>query len=123
MIRSLAFACCASSAWAGGDLPSGLTAAAHDVLVETQPTGEAWLVLRYVAPAIAGGAVDYGAVVPDLDHLCATDGLSQVSEAEAEIAQVMIVLMDRPVDRGAPDVQATQYIGAYVPSGEGCLWQ
>jgi hypothetical protein len=105
-------------------LPSGQQVAPLDRSVETQDDGERWLILRYLAPRIAreGGDLDYPAVVEDLDLLCETDGLAAARD-EGQIAQVVIVLMDRPVTRGTPDPDATQFIGAYVPADGGCLWQ
>jgi hypothetical protein len=105
---------------AAPDLPSGLAAEPYDRAVEVQPGGERWLVLRYLAPDLA--AAGYEAVVPDLDYLCETEGLAAAGE-EGGIAQVVVVLMDRPVQRGIPDPGATQYIGAYFV-GEGvCEWE
>lgn len=114
-LRGLAAALLAAApARAEPALPSGLAVTPHDMLLERQPGGEAWLVLRFLAPAIAGGAIGYADLAADLDELCATEGLAAVEAAGQQIAQVVIVLMDRPVPRGEPDPTATQYIGAYV---------
>lgn len=103
-------------------LPSGLEVTPHDILIEQQPGGERWLVLRYLAPGIAGGALPYAAVAADLDYLCAEEGLARAAAEGGGFAQVVIVLMDRPVPRGSADPEATQFIGAYVPQAGECLW-
>ena len=123
VIRAAALLLAAAPAWAETALPSGLAVTAHDVLVERQPGGESWLVLRYLAPAIAGGAIGYADVAADLDALCAGEGLAGAETSEQEIAQIVIVLMDRPVPRGEPDPEATQYIGAYLIEDGECRWE
>lgn len=125
MIRAaLAIACLAAApAAAQTALPSGLAATAADAGVEVQPDGESWLVLRYLAPAIAGGAVAYEEVIADLDQLCATEGLTAVQTAQTPIVQVVVVLMDRPVPRGETVPEATQYIGAYRVENGQCEWE
>lgn len=104
------------------ELPSGLSASAHDVLIEVQPSGESWMVIRYLAPELENEALGYEDVVDDLEYLCQTEGLEAASSADSEITQIVVVLMDRPVERGVASPDATQYIGAYLPTNEGCLW-
>lgn len=107
-------------------LPSGQTIIPLDTLIEQQIDGQSWLVLRYLAPRIARGTgdLDYEAVVEDLDLLCQTAGLAAASElgSDVQLDQIVIVLLDRPVERGVPDPDATQFIGAYVPVGDTCSW-
>jgi hypothetical protein len=100
-------------------LPSGLAVAALDQGVEIQPGGARWLVLRYVAPSLAADAVGYPEILPDLDHLCATEGIT-IAEREGDIEEIVIVLLDRPVPRGTPDPEATQYIGGYMLADGQC---
>jgi hypothetical protein len=123
VIRAAALLLAAVPAWAEPLLPSGLAVTAHDMQVERQPDGENWLVLRYLAPAIAGGAIGYADVTADLDQLCATEGLASAAAAGQEVAQIVIVLMDRAVPRGQPAPDATQYIGAYVLRDGECVWE
>lgn len=93
-----------------------------DSAVEVQPDGERWLVLRYLAPEIGAGAVAYEDALGDLDRLCESDGLDGAA-AESAIAQIVIVLMDRPVPRGTPDPEATQFIAAYRIEEGACAWE
>ncbi len=122
MMRWLIPCLLAAPAFGQTDLPSGLEVTPLDVLTEDQPGGETWLVLRYIAPAIADGAIAYEDVVDDLDTLCVTDGLPDVEASAAGIDQITVVLLDRPVERGVPDEEATQYIGAYLPGDGECIW-
>jgi hypothetical protein len=103
--------------------PALVTGAPFDELVEKQPGGESWLVLRYLTPEIAGGAIGYEALVPELDRLCATAGLARAAALDAPPGQIVIVLMDRVVERGVPAPEATQYIGSYLPVEGECQWE
>jgi hypothetical protein len=115
----------AMAAWpaaAGPELPSGLAVEPFDAAHEVTPDGTSQVVLRYLAPAIAGGAVPYEAVMADLDALCAAEGIAAAAAAGVPIDEIVIVLMDRPVPRGQPDPEATQYIAAYAPVDGVCEW-
>jgi hypothetical protein len=46
-----------------------------------------------------------------------------LSRTEANVAQIVIVLMDQPVERGIPNPDVTQFISAYLPTDAGCIWQ
>ena len=90
-----------------------------DRMVELQPDGLRWLVLRYLVPDLKARGFD--AAAPDLDRLCLEQG---VPGAAAEgVGHVLVVLMDRPVPRGQPDPEATQFIGAFAIEGGECLWE
>ena len=101
---------------------AALDPAPHDRLLETLPSGDSALVLRYIDPAIAG--LRYDDVADTLDALCARDGLPAWAAADPRPGEIVIVLMDRPVPRGQPDPEATQSISAYLPEDEGarCAW-
>jgi hypothetical protein len=118
----LALSLAALPASAQTPLPSGLQATPFDILVEDQPSGESWLVVRYLAPTLADGTITYEDVVDDLGVLCESDGLVAAAQSEREIAQIVVILMDRPVVRGAPAPEAIQYIGAYLPIQGECAW-
>lgn len=121
----LALGMFAPAAMAGpGPLPSGQEVSFFDQVAETQNDGETWLILRYLAPRIAreGGDLSYADVSEDLDLLCDIDGIKTAKELGG-IDQIVITLMDRPMERGASDPDATMFIGAYLPGEEGCIWQ
>ncbi|MDV7145266.1 DUF6497 family protein [Tropicimonas sp. TH_r6] len=104
--------------------PSGLEVEFLDRVVEEQMGGQVWLTLRYVSPRIGfdEGELGYDAVAADIDHLCDHEGLRAAAEAGG-VDQVMIALMDRAVERGVHDPEATMFIGAYLPTDGGCVWQ
>ncbi len=95
-----------------------------DRIVEQQSDGQTWLTLRFVAPEIGQGAghVGYEQVSTELDRLCDIEGLPAAKEV-GDVDQVLITLMDRIVERGVMDPDATIFIGAYLPTDGGCVWQ
>ncbi len=105
-------------------VPSGIEVSFHDAHVEEQTDGETWLTLRLVSPQIGrdDGKVGYEDVADDLDSLCDSHGLPAAAAA-GTVDQVLITLMDRIVERGVTDPDATMFIGAYLPAEGGCVWQ
>lgn len=128
MMRSImALASLTGTAWAeplAVAMPSGLVVEYLDEIVEEQLNGETWLTLRYVAPLIGmeEGKMGYDQVSGDIDHLCESEGLSAAARAGG-VDQVVIALLDRVVERGTYDPEATMFVGAYLPSEGGCIWQ
>lgn len=109
-------------------LPSAQEIVPYDMVLEGQPDGQVWLVLRYLAPRIAreGGDLDYAAVAPDLDALCEGPGREAAALAAGQgesVDQVVVVLMDRAVVRGEADPAATTFMSAYRLGPGGCVWQ
>ncbi len=109
-------------------LPSAQEIAPYDMVLEDQPDGQVWLVLRYLAPRISreGGDLDYAAVAPDLDALCDGPGRAGAGQAALQgdpVDQVVVILMDRPGVRGAVDPGVTAFMSAYRLGPEGCQWQ
>lgn len=105
-------------------LGSGLEVRFHDVIIEPQSDGEIWMTLRFISPQIgqAPGMRGYEDVAGDLDWLCAQRGLPAAEDAGG-VDQVLIALMDRAIERGVTDPDATVFIGAYLPTEGGCVWQ
>lgn len=102
----------------------------HDALVEvhvgrTEGAEERWLVMRYLAPQIAreGGTLGYDDVAGEMDALCNGAGLATAAGHESPVDQIVIALMDRVVERGQPDPQATQFIASYDITEAGCEWR
>ncbi|MEM9249123.1 MAG: DUF6497 family protein [Pseudomonadota bacterium] len=109
-------------------LPSGQDVTPLDMAFEIQPDGQTWLILRYLAPRIARdtGDLGYAAVAPDLDALCDAVGRPAVADAASAgqaVDQVVVILRDRPGERGVFDPAATAFISAYRLGQTGCMWQ
>ncbi|SDK10106.1 hypothetical protein SAMN04488026_103112 [Aliiruegeria lutimaris] len=104
--------------------PSGLSVEFLDRIVETQADGETWLTLRFVTPRIGDdeGELGYDQVADDIDALCDIEGVKAATET-GKVDQLMIALMDRAVQRGEHDPEATMFIGAYLLTEGGCVWQ
>ena len=104
--------------------PSGLKVEYLDRIVETQAGGETWLTLRFVSPQIGTdeGELGYEQVAGDIDALCNLEGVKAAAET-GQVDQLMITLMDRKVQRGVHDPEATMFIGAYQLTDGGCVWQ
>lgn len=103
----------ASASGSAADLavPSGHRVVAHDAHLEQQGA-DTVLILRYLAPWISQQQ-DYTIAGPDMDHLCATDGVNRAQMAQQPIDQIVITLMDHPIDRGVTDPRIVQFFGAY----------
>lgn len=103
-------------------VPSGIELHLLDRIVETQADGSVWLTLRYVSRDIGEGKRGYDDVSSDLDHLCDTEGLAAAADV-GEVAEISITLMDREVEWGTHDPDATMFIGSYLPEDGSCVWQ
>ncbi len=114
---------------AAPDLPSGQRVSPLDMVLERRADGQRVLVLRYLAPRIAGrgrAAADglaYPDVVGDLDALCEGPALAMAARMDPPPDQIVVTLLDRPLPRGAADPEATLFIAAYRPAPAGCIWQ
>ena len=119
----------ATPALAEGSLPAEW-AVFHDARVEVHPgttegAEERWLVLRYIAPEIAreGGSLGYEDVAAGMDALCDGEGLATARAHESPVDQIVITVMDRAMERGQPNPEATQFIATYAVTEAGCAWQ
>ena len=94
----------------------------HDRHLETLPSGDTALVLRFLDPDLA--TQSYADVAPRLDALCDGQGREEWRALEDVPDELVLVVMDRAVPRGTADPQSTQYISAYrIDDVEGCIWQ
>lgn len=123
----LGFACLASAVAAETQpllMPSGMLVHYHDEVLERQPNGETWLTLRYIAPMIGSeaGKLDYNHVAGDIDRLCESEGIKAAARAGGA-DQVIITLIDHAVERGTYDPETTMFIGAYLLTEGGCVWE
>jgi len=100
-------------------VPSGQMIAPFEVLAEAHGS-ETWLILRYLAPSIAD-EIGYDAAGEDMDHLCATEGLRQVVLYASPVDQIVVTLMDQPLERGTTNPGVVQYFGAYRLIDGACI--
>ncbi len=103
-------------------VPSGQPLRVLDMLWEDQ-AGQSTLVIRTLTPQIArnGAALSYDAVEADFEVICAALGLPVRALAGSDASHILVVMMDRPVPRGTPDTQATQYISEFRVADGRCI--
>lgn len=103
-------------------VPSGQSVTLSEVL-EDVVGGEDWLRLRFVAPQIArvGGSVTHETAEADFAHLCDSVARPYLVEYDLNPDVVVISLMDRKVDFGATDPDATQFFEAFRITNDACV--
>lgn len=103
-------------------LPSGLDAGLHEGFIEVQPDGARWARFRYVVPALADGA-GFDRVAQDFVALCEGQALPMLSEAGEEVAQIIVSLMDKPIEFGHSDPGSVQYFETFAIREGRCIWE
>ena len=104
--------------------PSGQAVDLVEILSEAQPgTGEDWLVVRVLAPAIGEEGFDPNAAQEDLDWVCATWGLEAAQNSTDTPALIVVQMMDRIVPRGQAAPEATQFFAGYSIENDLCIWE
>lgn len=100
--------------------PSGHEIQLCDVAYEVQPSGEAWVVVRAIDPALAGEATraDQG----DHDWACEIWGLDAL-EKEPRPTRIIVQIMETAFVRGEPAPGITQSIEAYSEQNATCVWE
>lgn len=103
-------------------VPSGQSVTLTEVL-EDHVGGEDWLRMRFIAPHIArdGGGPDFAAVGADILHLCESVARPYLEEYKLAPSVVVISLMDRPVEFGVADPEATQLFEAFRIENDACV--
>lgn len=98
-----------------------------ETLIETQPTGETFVVVRLIAPEIAHAGFDPELAQAAMERACVDLGLPAVAElaqTQAVIAdQIIVQLMDRPFARGTHLPDAVQFVAGFTPQEGSCLWE
>jgi len=120
MMAMMSVAACQDEAL---ELPSGMMAELVETLVEPQPDGESWMILRVVAPELAGRQVGAETMAADTDLLCRTWGLEAAAEAEALPDQIVVQMMSERVERGQPARGVTQVFAGYRLRDGACIWE
>lgn len=104
-------------------LPSGLTAELAETLVEPQPDGQRWLILRVVAPGLAERPVSAAESAADTAALCESWGVSAAEERAARPDQIVVQVMSALVERGSPAPEVTQIFAGYRLENDTCIWE
>lgn len=78
---------------------------------------------RFLAPQIGQGAVPFETASADMQALCDTWALPRISVTGPQPQQIVIVLMDRLVEFGMADEEATQFFEAYSLQDGACIWE
>ena len=100
-------------------LPSGLTPVLEDARLEQRPGAdgpEGWATFRFLAEGMTG----YDQVMGDFGPLCADVARPALDRAGREAQVIVIAMTDRPVPRGAVDLEAVQYFESFRPTDAGC---
>lgn len=79
------------------------------------------LVIRVLAPDLK--SIAYDDAQADMDYICATHGVKLASLPYAGAAQVVVNLMDKPVQRGVTDPSAHQFFSVYRFEDLACIWE
>ncbi|MBW4707557.1 hypothetical protein KX928_07140 [Roseobacter sp. YSTF-M11] len=106
------------------EVPSGQPLELYEVLVD-EVGAEAWVRFRFLAPDISrlGGTVSFADAEGDLAYLCAQVALPYLSEFALSADVVAVTLLDRPVEFGQSDPDATQFIDVFRVTSGSCIWE
>lgn len=105
------------------DVPSGQAVTLLDIIWNSEgPDGPAPR-FRFLAPAIArdGGSVPFELAEGDLQHLCEGFARAKLAEKGADAPLILLALLDRAVEFGTSDPEATQYADAFSFDGSTCI--
>lgn len=109
---------------AGFALPSGLQVELLETLTEAQPySEEVWVVVRVLAPDLAGQEISAEARAADTDTLCSQWGVPAATEAPEPPDQIVIQMMSEPVERGRAAPGITQVFAGYRFENGLCIWE
>ncbi len=120
MIRTLALALLATSASAQDiTLPSGQSLSFFDVRTDDPGSFR----FRFLAPDLdpAGRGLTYDDVMADFPVLCETYALPALAAAGQVATEIVISLMDRPVEFGVATPEATQMFEPYTVQDGHCI--
>jgi len=98
------------------DVPSGQPVSFLDIIRDEDSVSGAAIRIRFLAPQIARGIgmIPFAQAENDMQVLCQEHVLPLINSAgEALPGQIIVVLLDRPVEHGVADPEATQFFEAY----------
>jgi len=104
-------------------LPSGLVAERAEVLMEEQPGGEVWLILRVIAPGLGARRPSTAESAADTGALCESWGVEAAGNAAVTPDQIVVQVMSVWVERGQPAPDITQVFAGYRFENDTCIWE
>ena len=102
-------------------VPSGQSVDLFEVLLD-QVEAEVWARFRFLAPDIGktGADLAFEQVIADFEFLCNEVALPYLAEYALAPQVISIALLDRVVEFGTSDPEATQYIELFRVEGSVC---
>ncbi|SMX28984.1 hypothetical protein TRP8649_03112 [Pelagimonas phthalicica] len=99
-------------------VPSGLEVSFHDWL-DDGPAQR----FRFVAPGIAEGGKSFEQVLDDMAYLCTEFALPQLQIQGGSAQQIVVTLMEKPVEFGVMTPDVTQFFESYSVENDLCIWE
>lgn len=103
-------------------LPSGQSVVLQDVVWNVPGPEGLTSRFRFIAPAIADGAVDFETATADMLWLCENYALPRIAVPGPMPAQIVISLSDIAIPFGESNPEATQFFEAYAIEDDACVW-
>jgi hypothetical protein len=100
--------------------PSGRELTLCEVVLETQPSGETWAVIRVLDPELP--ATRETVEVTDHDWACETWGFDMLA-TEPRPTRIVVQIMAERFERGEPAPGIIQTIEAYSEQNGACMWE
>jgi len=118
-------------AWAEDDwptwevvAPSGQPIVLHELIFEEQPySGAMVVVVRLLAPLMAGTGLEASEIRHDMDWACETWGLPASANLSTSPDQIVVELMAAPTTRGQATPEIGQFFETYRLEGPLCIWE
>lgn len=103
-------------------LPSGLSVDFFDVRREVVGSAVIYR-FRYVAPDIGMMGTEFHDIVSEIEWLCSTHALPVVARSGPQAGQIIVTLMEKPVEFGAISPDVIQFFEAYSVQNDRCIWE
>ena len=106
-------------------VPSGQPVQFIEMLQDARGSEGLTMRFRFLAPQIAKetGSIGIDSALEDIDSLCAAYAAPAVADMRPAPRQIVISLMDRIVEFGATNPDATQFFEAYRIENGTCIWE
>lgn len=102
-------------------VPSGQGLTSFDVV--SQDDQPETLRFRYLAPEIGPSGLGYHQISDDFMVLCQDHALPVVTESGRKAGQIVITLMQQPVDFGVMTPDIPQYFERFSIQDNRCIWE